>query len=272
MPHELIDGIESGDEIAVLQFMSIIRGTKLPENFLFMPVVDVSGSMSGHPMKAAVALGLILAYSQPEDSPFARKFLSFSRTPQAYQLPPIFGPDKVELARVVTSVMEKDAGLNTDFIACMSLMLNMLTRTKGDLDKTNVLVVFTDMGFDIADDSLPHSLAQPGSQETHLERLKRMYADAGVRMPIIVFWNLRNSTPTAVAPTFHTDVVILSGLDVGLMKTFFEMLGSGQFKSAHAAPSLRDCEGEDEGGQNLNTDGIMDALLSRDEYKRYKDV
>jgi hypothetical protein len=51
MPHELMKDVERGDEIAELQYLSLIQKTKTPSKFDIMPVADVSGSMSGIPME-----------------------------------------------------------------------------------------------------------------------------------------------------------------------------------------------------------------------------
>jgi hypothetical protein len=49
-----------------------------------MPIVDVSGSMTGTPMEVAVAMGLIVAYCQEKnpDSAYKRMFLTFDRIPR----------------------------------------------------------------------------------------------------------------------------------------------------------------------------------------------
>jgi hypothetical protein len=56
MPHELLETLrsaecEADETIAELQFLSIIKKTKIPKNICAIPIVDVSGSMSGIPMQ-----------------------------------------------------------------------------------------------------------------------------------------------------------------------------------------------------------------------------
>jgi hypothetical protein len=251
--------------MAALQFMSIIRATKVPKDFVIMPVVDVSGSMTGIPMEAGIALGLIVAYAQPESSPYSRMVMTFDSFPAIYKLRPIFGPDKVDVREVVKAVRNVPAGLSTDFNRCMDMMLHNLLRRKanpGDNECQPLLVVFTDMEFDYADGA--------GVYQTNLSRMECKYAEAGIPMPIIVFWNLRSSSPTTAAETSKKNVVMLSGFSAQLMQDFFEMLESGQFRDLHAEG--QDSE-EDEGEKtDLNTDNFIKAVLESEMYRRYKDV
>jgi len=58
--------------------------TRIPPDTDVMPIVDVSGSMTGTPMEVAVAMGLIVAYCQEKnpDSAYKRMFLTFDRIPR----------------------------------------------------------------------------------------------------------------------------------------------------------------------------------------------
>lgn len=273
MPHELLHDIEEGDSMAVLQFMSIIRKTKTPDCFFLIPVVDVSGSMAGIPMEAGIAMALIVAYSQPEGSAFSRMFLTFDSQPSMYRLPPIFGEDAADLASVIKSLREKPAGLSTNFNLCMDMMLREMCRRRKEgkeCEGTPVLIVFTDMEFDSADGA--------GMYETNLKVMERKYQAAGIRMPLVVFWNLRGvpGSNAAAAPASKKNVVMLSGFSTDLMEDFFAMLGSGKFRDVHI-PNEMPCadEGEKEdnhGGPELSTDEVLRTVLQTDMYRRYRDV
>jgi hypothetical protein len=71
----------------------MIDGSRAMQGCNVMAMVDVSGSMSGTPMEAAVALGTIVAYAQNRESPYFRKVMTFDSTPVLYRLAPIYESD-----------------------------------------------------------------------------------------------------------------------------------------------------------------------------------
>jgi len=57
--------------------------TRVPPETDIMPIVDVSGSMTGTPMEVAIALGMVVAYcQQDEKAAYSRHFLTFDSTPK----------------------------------------------------------------------------------------------------------------------------------------------------------------------------------------------
>ena len=286
MPHELLEDIAAGNSVAGLQFMSIIQKTKVPDSISIMPVVDVSGSMAGTPMKVAIAMGMIISYCQSEDSsPFHRMFMTFDQFPRIYKFPPLFGDNDSSsssvLQRVVNNMYDMPAGFSTDFHRSMKMMLEEMLDDKeqqGDCrdqkKRRPMLMVFTDMQFDSADSCLTYN-------ETNLDAMERMYKEAGIDMPLIVFWNVRGDMllqqqqggAAAAASTSRKNVVMLSGFSTNLMEDFFKMLESGNFSDAVAAEAAEDYYHEDEEKEkqknHLNTDSVIETVLQSDMYSRY---
>jgi hypothetical protein len=263
MPHELLESIEQGDSMAVLQLLSMIRDTCIPEDLSIWPVVDVSGSMSGVPMEVAIALALVVAYAQPDTTPSSRMFLTFDEEPRMYRLPPIFGEDAVELARVTSSLRNKPAGLNTNFSRSMDLMLDELVRRRDEgvmvAKFSPVIMVFTDMQFDQADDGRIY--------ESNLDVMQRKYASAGIDMPLIIFWNLRGvSGNLAAAQPMRKNVVMLSGFSVDLFHDFLSMLKSGKFHDVQIPVN----EPRETTSPNINTESLVNSALQSDMYMRYR--
>lgn len=56
----------------------------MPSDTDIMPIVDVSGSMTGTPMEVAIALGMLVAYAQRDEkeAAYSRHFLTFDSTPE----------------------------------------------------------------------------------------------------------------------------------------------------------------------------------------------
>lgn len=238
---------------------------RIPEGFCIFPVVDVSLSMTGTPMKGAIMLGLLVAYAQKE-----HLIMTFSTQPCVYRLPKLFGEYKV--GDVIKSMQCKEAGLSTDFNLSMRLMLKELVRRKAECPPeeeggcgalTPVLVVGTDMQFDHADGG--------GGYGSNLDAMEREYAAAGICMPLLVLWNMRGLYGGAVAAQeSRRNVVMLSGFNADLVEEFLGMLGSGKFKDVHVP--CQEEEGAtavvDDKRPQLDTDQFVKMVLSSEMYNR----
>ena len=275
---------EDSSSVAELQFLSLIRKIKIPEGYSVFPVVDVSLSMQGIPMKAAIMLGLLLAYAQEE-----HLFMTFHTNPDVYCLPPLFGDERYLIKDIIISMHSKPWGGRTDFMKSMLLIRKELRRRKAEDPNANVkkpvLVVGTDMEFDEA--------TQEGAiqYESNLDALERLYAAAGIEMPILVLWNMRGGISSAAAQPSRRNVVMLSGFNADLLQDFFGMLERGAFEDARAGdavpaappaaeqqPSLQGAEQDagDEGEMRhekmkkpeLSTDAFIQMLLNSDMYQR----
>jgi Mg-chelatase subunit ChlD len=174
-------------------------------------MVDVSGSMSGDPMNAAIALGIRVA----EKSMLGKRVMTFSATPSWVNLQ---GQDK--FVDMVNSVKRADWGMNTNFAAALKMILDAIV-TKGlkpDDVEDMVLVIFSDMQMDQADKN----------SVSLMETIEKQYAEAGQRLwkkpfkaPHILFWNLRS---TSGFPSLSTqkNASMMSGFSPALLNVFCE--------------------------------------------------
>ena len=221
-------------------------------------------------------MGLVVSYCQGEkDSCFSRLFLTFDEEPQMYRLPPIFGKGACKLADVITSMHNKPSGLNTNFSRCMDLMLAEMVRRRTEAEeeelctaqkKQPMFIVFTDMQFDSADST-------GGEYESNLDVMEAKFAEAGIPVPIIVFWNVRGcgSSAKAAAQPSRKNVVMLSGFSTNLMEDFFNMLSEGKFLDQTVVSEDEDDEEKNaREKQALNTDSVIERLLDSDMYRRYR--
>lgn len=157
-------------------------------------VVDVSGSMSGTPMEAAVSLGAYIA--DKAEGPFKNHFITFSSSPALVQFTGVDIYDKLRRAR------QADWGGSTNIEATMDLILNTAIRTKCKMPDR--LYIFTDMEFNSAMGyggyygySARHTTVEP---EALFDGIAKKYRAAGYKMPHVVFWNMdaRNDTIPAI--------------------------------------------------------------------------
>ncbi len=178
----------------------------------FIAMVDVSGSMSGDPMDAAIALGIRVA----EKSALGKRILTFSEKPTWVNLDGDMG-----FVHMVDKVKKADWGMNTNFFAALQMILDGIVASKLSAEETEgmVLAVFSDMQMDQADTC---------NKQTLYENISRLYAETGVKVcgkpyspPHILFWNLRSTTGTPNLSTQH-NTSMLSGFSPSLLNVFCE--------------------------------------------------
>ena len=160
-------------------------------------VVDVSGSMSGQPMNAAVSMGAYIA--ERGKGPFANHFITFSANPQLVKFEGIDLYDKFRRAQGA------DWGMNTNIEATMNLLLHTAIQNGCTQEEIPSRVyIFSDMEFDACVSTGPVSRDPYGwgrnqqslpmaKANTYFESLKEEWARHGYKLPNIIFWNLRSA-------------------------------------------------------------------------------
>lgn len=155
-------------------------------------IVDVSGSMSGTPMNAAVSMGAYIA--ERGKGPFQNHFITFSGNPQLVKFEGVDTYDKFMRAR------SADWGGSTNIEATMELILNTAIQNKVPKeDMPETLYIFSDMEFNgciscgpVSQYRWGGSYIQGGVEEinTLLETIAKRWASYGYELPRVIFWNL----------------------------------------------------------------------------------
>ena len=154
-------------------------------------IVDVSGSMYGQPIEAAVSLGAYIA--ERGKGPFKNHFITFSGNPQLVEFSGVDIYDKFKRAE------NADWGQNTNIEAVFNMLLNVSIGnhvSKKDMPKT--LYIFSDMEFDRAmtsgraqdDRWLSYHSLSKNQLDTVIEAQARKWKSYGYELPRIIFWNL----------------------------------------------------------------------------------
>ena len=166
-------------------------------------IVDVSGSMTGTPMNAAVSLGAYIA--EKAHGPFANHFITFSNHPQLVRF------EGVDIVDKFIRCSNADWGGTTNLKAVFDLLLmtakNQNTRIE---DMPTRLYIFSDMEFDscvsfgVEDNWGYYKIASENSIQTGLESIKEKWAREGYKLPQVIFWNLnaRNNNIPAIGEGF----------------------------------------------------------------------
>ena len=197
-----------------MQWLNSASNTKPLQNMIAM--VDVSGSMDGDPLHCAIGLGIRVA----EKSMLGPRILTFSSKPNWINLDHCIHNDgNTDLIECVKTVQTADWGMNTNFYAALTLILDRIVAMKmlaKDV-KELVLAIFSDMQIDCGDPS--HCLPM-------MEQIREKYAEAGIRCcgepydpPHILFWNLR-STDNFPTLTNQLGASMMSGFNPALLNAF----------------------------------------------------
>lgn len=159
-------------------------------------VCDVSGSMVGEPMNAAVSMSAYIA--ERGKGPFQNHFITFSGNPQLVKFAGVDIYDKFNRA------IGADWGMNTNIEATMDLLLR--TAIENNVPPEDLparLYVFSDMEFDECMTSGPISTGRWGNRNTLIdnhnkdtlfEMIEKKWKAHGYEMPKIIFWNLAART------------------------------------------------------------------------------
>ena len=176
-----------------------------------LAVVDNSGSMymSGRPVPATVALSLGLYLAEHNRGAYRNHFITFSETPQLIE---IKGDDLVERISYIASFSEV---ANTNIDAVFELILQ--TAVKNNLPQEQLprrIIIISDMEFDEA-------TSFPG--ETNYQNARENYAEAGYKLPDVVFWNVASRHSHQPVRKNEEGVILVSGCTPKL----FSMVAGG---------------------------------------------
>ena len=173
-------------------------------------MVDVSGSMDGEPLHAAIALGIRVA----EKSLLGKRVMTFNDKPRWVNL-----NHKDNFIDMVEEVNKAEFGLNTNFYAALDLILKAIVEAKMPAEDVEdmVLAIFSDMQIDEGDKCDKQALYYS---------MKAKYAEAGLKVngkpynpPHILFWNLR-STDGFPTLSSQPNTSMMSGFSPTLLNLF----------------------------------------------------
>ena len=155
-------------------------------------IVDVSGSMYGQPLEAAVSMGAYIA--ERGKGPFQNHFITFSNNPTLVEFSGRDIYDQFLRAR------NAEWGGSTNIEAVFDLLLNTALQhhTKPE-DMPKTLYIFSDMEFNGCITSgratrdmwsTSGALRSAGQIDTVIEAQARKWQGYGYKVPRVIFWNL----------------------------------------------------------------------------------
>lgn len=215
-PHDVYRMMKYGDQRqAAAKYWENLPSLGCKGNIL--PIIDTSSSMNTTASGAiscldvSVSLGTYLA--QQIVGKFQNMCISFNHTPKLHKLPVSNDP-----CAILDYVARIDWGGNTDLQATYELVLAMAKQmhcTQEDLPE--YLMILSDMQFDqaVGGGYYNRTTTKP---ETIYENMTKKFAEAGYKMPKVIFWNLNamyNNQPTA---SFQADTALIAGFSPNIIK------------------------------------------------------
>lgn len=203
-------GSADGPEAAILNAQWVNNSLQTRALGKMIAMVDVSGSMDGDPLHAAIALGIRVA----EKSMLGKRVLTFSALPTWVNLD---GHDS--FIDMVKYINKSDFGLNTNFFKALMLILDAIVANKMAAEDVEdmVLAIFSDMQIDDA---------KGEEDNTMMGVIEARYSEAGIKVcgkpykpPHILFWNLRSTSgfPTL---SLQKNASMMSGFSPSLLNLF----------------------------------------------------
>ena len=176
-----------------------------------LAVIDGSGSMYGgaDPIPATVALSLGIYFAERNKGAFKNHFITFSENPQLVE---IKGDDILDKVRYCHDYNEV---ANTNIQKVFELVLNAAKKNnvpQAELPKR--LYIISDMEFDYCTDD---------ANLTNFEYAKKLFEDAGYKLPEVVFWNVSSRNRQQPVTKNEQGVLLVSGCTPRL----FSMIADG---------------------------------------------
>ena len=183
-------------------------------------IVDVSGSMWGQPLEAAVSMGAYIA--ERGKGPFHNHFITFSDNPQLVEFEGVDIYDKFIRAR------DAEWGGSTNIEAVFNMLLSTALKHHTPVeDMPKTLYIFSDMEFNGCITSGPASADRWGYSygrralnenqiNTVIEAQANKWRAYGYEIPKVIFWNLdaRHENIPAIGPGFS----YVSGFNMNMVE------------------------------------------------------
>ena len=217
-----IGGKKQGTEVEDSKGMEVENPKGKFDLGKLVPLVDVSGSMSGEPMEVAIALGVLISELAHES--FRDRVITFESNPRWHVLNPKDG-----LKEKVASLQSAPWGGSTSIEKALQLIYHVVRKNKLSQEEVPDMIVFSDMQFDAAEGGYSYNGSRGGGswQTTH-ERIEAAFDKLGREIcgqpyepPRIIYWNIRGNSSSGIhAPVQadHANVQMLSGYSAALMK------------------------------------------------------
>lgn len=226
-PYDIVKSLRFGNETVSNEQWKALPDYLDGSDESILPVVDVSGSMScpvgGRRkssvtcMDVAVSLGLYL--SERNEGVFKDTFITFSGSPEMVTV-------KGTLKQRMEQMMRSGWAMNTNIQAVFETILAAAVKHKvPETGMPTMLLILSDMEFDhCVTVGRPQTDRYAWSRSTNesevvtaMEMIEQKYAEAGYKVPQIVFWNLNGRAGNVPVEYNKAGAALVSGFSPALM-------------------------------------------------------
>ena len=173
----------------------------------FLVMADVSGSMMGRPM--ATSVGLAIYFAEHNTGPFANHFITFTDDPELVEIEP-----SKSLCDKIKTVMH-DVGYDTNLEAAFDLVLQSAIKNNVPQDQLpSAILVISDMEI--------NSFGSHDKNTTFTDEMAARFAEAGYRMPTLIYWNVDSRNNIYHADATNPYVKFVSGHSPSVFKALCE--------------------------------------------------
>lgn len=169
-----------------------------------LPVCDVSGSMWGLPMHVSISLGLYI--SERNEGVFKDVVCTFSEKPNLVKL------KTAKLINRVQELSEIDWGMNTDLVRVFRTILDLgVKHNVPESQMPTMMLIISDMEFD--------RCVSNGNDEMAIDAYRRLYLEAGYRLPKVVFWNVNGRQGNSPVTYKENGTALVSGFSPSILQS-----------------------------------------------------
>ena len=221
-PYDVTKSLQRGNaDVAIEQWKALPNYMEGSEDRI-LPVVDVSGSMQASAggnknvscMDVSISLGLYI--SERNTGSFKDAFVTFSAEPKLHIL-------KGNLRDRFAQLQRAEWGYNTNLVKVFDLVLDQATKhSVPESEMPTKILILSDMEFDKATETVS------GWEKTHIatkwdataqEMIEQKYADAGYKVPAIVYWNIQSRGNNIPVAFDKTGTALISGFSPSILKS-----------------------------------------------------
>jgi hypothetical protein len=208
-PYDIVKNLRFGDKSGANAQWNALPNYLEGSKERFLPVVDVSGSMGcaagNNPnvtcMDVAVSLGLYI--SERNVGPFKDAFVTFSSDPELQVL-------SGNLQERFNQLKNAEWGMSTNVEAVFRLILDKAKDSDVfEEEMPTMILIMSDMEF--------NSGTRGNWSLSAQQMFERMYAEAGYKMPKVVYWNIQSRQDNFPVHFDKVGTCLVSGFSPSLL-------------------------------------------------------
>ena len=208
-PYDIVKNLNYGNSNGADAQWNALPNYLTDNNERFLPVVDVSGSMecpAGNNatvtcMDVAISLGLYI--SERNEGAFKDSFITFSNSPTLQVL-------KGTLSQRYSQLSNAQWDMSTNVEKVFTVILNSaVSNNVPESEMPTMIIILSDMEFNQGTKGNWNKSAQ--------EIFESKYAEAGYKMPKIVYWNIQSRNNNFPVQFNKEGVALVSGFSPSLL-------------------------------------------------------